>query len=519
MDPTPITNPATGELLGHSPRHSAADVKTAIAKSRAAQPAWAALPLEGRLRPVGRVRDYLLAHADVLAAEISADGGKVRVDAMATEVVPAVLAVSYYLKKAPEFLRPRPCGPGSLLLPHKRSWIVRQPYGVMGIISPWNYPFAIPFSEIIKALLAGNTAVVKTASETQLVGLRLEACFRAGGFPEDVFRYVNLPGREAGEAMLEGGVDKLLFTGSTAVGKSLMAKAAERLTPLVLELGGKDPMIVCEDADLERAAGGAVWAGLSNSGQSCGAVERVYVLERVYEAFLEILKKKIEALRVGLDRDFEVDMGCMTTDHQFRMVEEHVADALAKGAVVFAKSAVPDDPGLRRFLPAMVLTNVHHGMRIMREETFGPVLGVMKVRDEDEAVALANDSSFGLTASVWSRNRRRAERLAARLRAGAVMINDHMMSHGLPETPWGGFKESGIGRTHGRIGFDEMTQPQVIVDDRLPFVKKNMWWPPYDAAVYRGLRGFIEALHGRGLVRRWKGLKAGLRIVPRFFKK
>jgi succinate-semialdehyde dehydrogenase/glutarate-semialdehyde dehydrogenase len=298
-----------------------------------------------------------------------------------------------------------------------------------------------------------------------------------------------------------------------------MAKAAATLTPLVLELGGKDPMIVCEDADLEHAAGGAVWAGLSNSGQSCGAVERVYVQERVSEPFLEILKTKVEGLRVGLDRDFEADMGCMTTDRQFRTVEEHVAEALAQGAVVYAKSKVPSDPALGRFLPAIVLTNVTHAMRVMREETFGPVLGVMKFRDEDEAVALANDSPLGLTASVWSRNHRRAKRIARRLRAGAVMINDHMISHGLPETPWGGFKESGIGRTHGRTGFDEMTQPQVIVDDKLPFIKNNIWWPPYSAAVYRGLRGIIEALPGRGLGRRLKGLVAVLRIVPRFFQR
>jgi succinate-semialdehyde dehydrogenase/glutarate-semialdehyde dehydrogenase len=517
--PTPILNPATGEALGFSPRHTSDEVREVIRRARAAQPAWAGLPLKERIRRLKKVRGALVARADDLAEAIFKDGGKVRVDAMATEIVPAAMAISYYLRKAPAFLKPRRCGTGNIAVAHKRSRIVRQPHGVVGIISPWNYPLSIPFSEVVKALLAGNTVVLKTATETQLVGRKLEALFLSAGLPEGVFHFLNLPGREAGEALLGGGVDKLFFTGSVASGKILMAKAAETLTPLVLELGGKDPMIVCEDADVELAAGGAAWAGLSNAGQSCGAVERVYVHEDVYEAFLASLKKRIERLRVGLDTDFGVDMGCLTTDRQVRTVQDHVAEALTKGATIFAKSQAPSDERLRRFLPAMVLTNVTHGMRLMREETFGPVIAVMKVRDEDEAVALANDSLYGLTASVWSRNHRRARDLARRLRAGVVTVNDHMVSHGLPETPWGGFKESGIGRTHGREGFDEMTQPQAVVDDRLPFIKKNMWWHPYSASVYRGMRGILEALYGRGLGKRLRGTAALLKIVPRFFKR
>src|SRR5208337_3263194 len=233
-------------------------------------------------------------------------------------------------------------------------------------ISPWNYPFSIPFSEVIMALLAGNAVVLKVASETQLVGKALEACIGAAGLPSGLFAYVNLPGKQAGSALLEAGVNKLFFTGSVAVGQQLMAEASRTLTPLSLELGGNDAMLVCEDADLDRAAAGALWAGMQNAGQSCGRVERIYVHEAVYEEFLRLLKERVEALRVGHDRDFEVDVGAMTTRRQLETVGRHVQDALGKGAVLYASSKSPEDSnGL--FLPAMVVTNVDHGMLLMRE--------------------------------------------------------------------------------------------------------------------------------------------------------
>lgn len=518
-DATPIINPATSEQIGSSPLDTVAEAGAMIGRAKAAQPGWAALPLRTRVRFVRRIRDEVAARADELAGIISRDNGKVRMDALAAEIVPAAIAASYYARKARAFLCPRKTGTGNAFLFFKRGRIERRPYGVVGVISPWNYPFAIPFSEVIMALLAGNAVVLKAASETQLVGRALEDCVGAAGLPEGVFQYLNLPGRIAGDALLEGGVAKLFFTGSTAVGKTLMKKASETLTPLVLELGGNDPMIVLEDADLERAAGGATWAGMSNSGQSCGGVERLYVHERIYDRFLDILKAKVEALRIGPDLDFDTDMGCMTTQRQIDAVRRHVEDALGRGAVLFAKSAAPTDERLHNFLPALVLTNVSHEMLLMKEETFGPVVGVMKFRTDDEAVALANDSPLGLTASVWSKDRRRAAALGARLQAGVVSINDHLMSHGLAETPWGGFKESGIGWTHGRLGFDEMTHAQVIVRDVLPFVRKDIWWPPYSRKLYNGVRGILEAQYGKGLRRRLRGLGSVVRIFPRMFKK
>jgi len=368
------------------------------------------------------------------------------------------------------------------------------------------------------ALLAGNAVIIKTASETQQVGRILEECIQSAELPDGIFHYLNLPGKAAGEAFLENGVDKLFFTGSVDVGKYIMQKAAATLTPVVLELGGKDAMIVCQDADLSRCVGGAIWAGLSNAGQSCAAVERIYVHAAVYEQFLEMLKAAVEAIRVRVDDDFETDMGAITNRQTYAKIQRHLQDAVNKGAKVSAQSQHPSDsPGL--FLPAVVLTDVNHDMLIMCEETFGPVLAVMKYDTEGEAIRLANDSNLGLTASVWSRSRRHAKKIAHQLQVGTVMINDHMMSHGLAETPWGGFKESGIGRTHGKIGFDEMTQPQVVVNDILPFAKKNLWWQPYNRKVYDGLVGLLNFLYGQNFRRRISGLGKLLKIVGRYFQK
>lgn len=517
-DPVTAFNPATGETLGSYECATPADLAQRIQEARRAFPAWSSTPLKTRIRYVRQLRDYLTEHADELAEAISRNNGKTRVEALATEIAPAVMAVDYYCRKARQFLKPVPCGTGNILFMYKRSKVVRTPYGVVGIITAWNYPFAIPLSEVVMAVLAGNTVIVKPADETPLVVQKLQECVASCGLPAGVVSVMLMPGPGTGETMLECGVDKLFFTGSGKVGSKLMAKAAETLTPVVLELGGNDAMIVCEDADLERAAGGVVWAGFQNAGQSCGGVERVYVHDAVADEFLAILKRRVEALRIGPDRDHEVDVGSMTVDRQVDTVRRHVSDALDKGAVVFAQ-CVPRNDGTGRLLPAMVLTNVHHDMRVMKEESFGPVVGVMKYSSEEEAIRLANDSSLGLTGSVWTTSRRRGERLARQIRAGVVTINDHLMSHGLAETPWGGFKQSGIGRTHGRLGFDEMTQPQTIVHDVLPFVRKDLWWPPYGPKVYEGLRGFVMFFYGRGIFKRLTGLVALLRIFPRIFSK
>ncbi|MBN1533373.1 MAG: aldehyde dehydrogenase family protein [Spirochaetes bacterium] len=510
-------DPSLGKKIGRFPVTTVEELKKSVENAKKSQPLWGALPVKRRVKYIMRIRDYIYGHIDDIAEAISKDNGKTRVDAMITELVSSMMAITYYCKKAPRFLKDQKLPVGNIMFMNKKSRIARIPFGVIGIISPWNVPFAIPFSEIIMALLAGNSVVLKTATETQLVGHELKKAIEAAELPEHIFTYVNMPGNIAGDAFLESGIDKLFFTGSVNIGKYLMKKASETLTPVSLELGGNDPMIVCDDADLKRAATGAVWAGFQNTGQSCGGVERIYVQNRVYDTFLGYLKHEVESLRIGLSDNYNTDIGAMTTTRQINTVIEHIEDALAQGAKIYAQSDPPSH--LKgQFQSCMVLVNVTHEMKLMRDETFGPVVGVMPFESIDDAIRLANGSYLGLTASIWTKNRKKAMRIAKRIQAGAITINDHLMSHGLPETPWGGFKQSGIGRTHGRLGFDEMTEPQVIINDTMSFTKKNLWWHPFDIDVYRGGKGIVSLLYGNSISQRITGFINLLKVLPRMFK-
>lgn len=520
IERTECINPGTGEVIGYSDIHTPEEVKEIIARARNAQPEWAALPLKQKIAMLKKTKEYMVEHMDSLAETVARDNGKTRTDALAAEILPGVAALTYYCKKAKSFLKDRRLMPSGLLFINKISKITRMPYGVVGIISPWNYPFSIPFSEVIMALLAGNCVVLKAASETQMAGLALKRCIEAAGLPVGVFSYVNMRGADASKNLLANRIDKLFFTGSVSVGKQLSELAAKTLTPVCLELGGNDAMLVCEDADLYRAASGAVWAGFQNAGQSCGGVERIYVHENVYSTFLSILKEKTEKLRVGYDTDYSMDIGCMTTLRQVDTVKRHVDDALAKGAVMYAKAKPPVNSDNPYFVAPMVLTHVDHSMLVMNDETFGPVVGVMKVKTMDEAVDLANDSSLGLTCSVWSNNRKQAEALVRKIQVGVATINDHLMSHGLSETPWGGPKETGGGRTHGELGFDEMTYPKVVVHDYYtPIARKNLWWHPFSKSIYDGIKGACYVFYGNSISQRISGSFSLLKIFPRMLKR
>ena len=487
-------------------------------KARKAQPAWAATDVRRRAALIRVLSALIASRADEIAEVISRSTGKTRVDAISTEVLPSAIAAAYYARIAARVHRPQKLEGSNILFFNKVSSVTRVPFGVIGIISPWNFPFAIPFHEVVMGLLAGNAVILKVATQTQLVGEQIAALVKACGIPDGLFHLIHLPGALAGGAMLEAGINKLFFTGSTAVGRELMEKASHTLTPLVLELGGNDAMIVLDDANPDRAAAGALWAGLSNAGQSCAGVERLYVSQGIYDKFRDRLLSQIESLRVGPDMSFDVDVGSVTQEQQRQKVEQAVADAVAKGAIVSCrKGSLGKNRGI--FSPILVLEEVNDSMLVMTEEVFGPVLALEKVLDDDEAVAKTNASAYGLSASVWSAHPRHARRVAERLEAETVTINDHLMSHGMAETPWGGFKASGIGRSHGELGFLEMTQPRVVVADRLHRLPRNMWWYPHGKNVYDGLKGALTFLYGRGLFKRAGSLVRMVRLYMRSFSR
>lgn len=483
-------------------------------QARLAQKKWAALSFDKRRACVEKMRDYLIDHADELVDILVKETGKTKVDALADEVFPCAFACKWYGEQAEKILKPRKLKTSISLMFHKKSMIHRLPLGVVGIISPWNYPLSIPFGEVIMGLMAGNAILLKGPDETPLTIAALARIVDAGQIPDGLFAVVRGPGPDVADAFFKHQVDKIFFTGSVAVGKELMRKASHTLTPLSLELGGKDPMIVLEDADLERASNGAAWGGYQNAGQTCAGVERIYVHEKVFDPFLKLLAAKTKALRHGHFSDPEVDMGAITTVKQLAKIKEHVEEALSKGAKIVAQSQAKN-VSEGNFYPATLLTSVDHSMTIMREETFGPVLCVMKFKSDDEALRLANDSHYALTSSIWTKDMARGRKLAEKIEAGITTINDHILTHALSETPWGGWKDSGMGRTHGQIGLEEMTHCKVINWDTLP-AKRNIYWYPFNQETYEGLKTAIRFSFPKGAV---DFLHQGRKLVPFALKK
>jgi succinate-semialdehyde dehydrogenase/glutarate-semialdehyde dehydrogenase len=487
-------DPATLEEIGRVPNTELDRIPQIFARAREAQKRWAQLSFAERKEHVLKMRDYIVDHAEELAAIVSRDNGKTRMDALTTEVIPAALAAEWYAKNAAEILAPKKLPMGSVLFANKRNELQRVPLGVVGIISPWNYPLSIPFGEVVMGLMAGNAILLKVAAATIVVGEAIERIIAAGELPSGLFHHVVGSGAKVSRAFFENGINKIFFTGSVPTGKQLMAEAAKTLTPVSLELGGKDPMIVLSDADLERAANGACWAGYQNAGQSCGGVERVYVHESVYPRFVELMAKKTQALRHGPDRDFNVDVGSMTTEDQLRTVQRQVNDAVERGARIVAQSQ-PIDPHARGyFYPATLMVDVDHSMELMREETFGPVVPVMKFSSIEEAIRLANDSTMALTSSIWTKDVALGREIALKLESGVTTVNDHLYTHGQSEAPWGGWKDSGLGRTHSALGLEEMTQPKLVNWDTVP-MKRNIWWYPFDRESYQGMLAALRSAY------------------------
>jgi succinate-semialdehyde dehydrogenase/glutarate-semialdehyde dehydrogenase len=507
----PVVNPATGAAFASVSLLDAEQAASAIAAAKAAFPAWRALSFRARARRLLAARDVVLRRSDEIAKLIEQEQGKPAVEAHLVEVFPALEALKHLALHAEEILAEDPVEAQVLLFAHKDARLQYEPYGVVLAVTPWNYPFGISLSGVATALAAGNTVVLKPAPATTLVGLRVGEVFREAGFPEGVVNVVAVDDALAPALVEDPRVDKIVFTGSPATGRRVMVSAARNLTPVVLELGGKDPAVVCRDADLDRAARGIVWGAFVNAGQTCASVERVYVEAEVAEPFLTRVVELTRELRVGDPAAGDVDMGALTLERQRQIVEEHVADAVARGARVLTGGAPVPGPGY--FYPPTVLTGVDPTMRVMREETFGPVLPVMSVGSLDEAIRLANDSDYGLTASGWTRDPATARRLERELQAGVVTINDCVYTFGEPTAPWGGFKRSGVGRAHGPAGLREMVQVKYVARD--DGTAPMLWWFPYGRELRRLMPSAAGAIHARS---RWTRLRHTLNLLrfPRF---
>jgi succinate-semialdehyde dehydrogenase/glutarate-semialdehyde dehydrogenase len=481
-------DPATGAEIGRAPLRTAEEVRGAVVRARAAQKSWGAESFRERAAVIRRAREIVLAELDEIAALVARESGKPEAEAVSMELVPTLDLMRYFAAQTEKLLRPQRIDIGQYALMGRTSRIVHRPVGVVGIISPWNFPWATPVGEIVMALMCGNAVVFKPSELTPLVGLKIAGVFARAGLRAGLLETVTGDG-STGAALVEAGADKLMFTGSVATGRRVAETAGRNLTPVVLELGGKDPMIVLEDADIETAARAAVWGAFANCGQACASVERCYVHERVAKQFTERVVALTNALRQGAAGE-DADVGAMSSERQRRIVEAHIEDAKRRGARVLAGGGRGRD-GVEGawFMQPTVLSGVDHDMEVMREETFGPVLPLMTFATDEEAIRFANDSPYGLTASVWTRDIRRGERVARRLEAGTVMVNEVLYTHGIAQTPWGGVKLSGIGSTHGRAGLLQLVHAQHVHVNRLPRLR-DVWWfnyTPQAAALFRGL--------------------------------
>jgi succinate-semialdehyde dehydrogenase/glutarate-semialdehyde dehydrogenase len=511
-------DPATLEELGSVPVSPPEAVAEAVTEARLAGERWAQSTFAERRALLVAVAQEVLARADHLAATVTAESGKPLVESYTADLFVALDNIVWAAANAERVLRPERLRFPQPHLRHKRGWLLYEPLGAVAVISPWNFPLGIPLTQAAFAVAAGNAVVLKPSELTPLTGAWVERLFREAGAPEGLVRVVQ--GRaETAEALVRAaGVAKVLFTGSGKVARLVAAAAGKRLRPVTLELGGKDPMLVFEDADLDRAVAGALWGSFSNCGQVCSAVERIYVAQPLYEAFVEELVRRARELRIGRGEELGTELGPLIAEDRRAHVEELVADAVGRGAEL-RTGGLAADAGLPGwFYEPTVLTGVEREARIEQEEIFGPVVTVAPFRDEADAVRLANGSSFGLGASVWTRDLERAQRLAPKLDAGSVWTNDVQYSYGTGQAAWGGVKASGFGRTHSKHGLYDLSRVKYADLDhgKVPVP----WWYPYDRGAVDGFAGALELLYGDGWARKlgkaWQHRRGLVRLGRRY---
>ncbi len=488
-----VSNPATGEVAGRVPDMTV-EVPSLVARARKAQAAWGACPVDERAKALAAMRRWIVANRDAIVESTMRETGKTYEDALVAEVFVVADGLRFLERKAARYLRDERVPARGPLVLGRKFVVRRRPLGVVGVIAPWNYPLAVGLGDAAPALMAGNAVVIKPSEIAPLTtAMVVDALARETGFPEDMLLVATGRG-DTGAALIDQ-VDMVMFTGSTRTGRKVAARAAERLIPVSLELGGKDPMIVCADADLDRAANAAMTWGLANCGQACTSVERIYVEQQVHDAFVDKLVGAVGKLRQrGVTSAGEADVGAMTFPPQIEIVERHVADAVAKGATVLTGGRRAAGPGL--YYEPTVLVDVDHDMDCMREETFGPTLPVMRVHDTDEAVRLANDTRYGLSSYVYTRDTAKGEAIARRLRAGNTAVNDGYVHAIGWEAPFGGSHDSGVGSRNGREGILKYTEPQTIMVTRLG-LKKDIGWLPNSKRMTKLLERAFSRYYGR----------------------
>ncbi|MFA5890806.1 MAG: aldehyde dehydrogenase family protein [Actinomycetota bacterium] len=494
-------NPATGKERTRIPANTPEDVRAAVAHAREAAPAWAALPVRARAELLNQVRYRIAASMDEILETVAEENGKPRAEALTHDVLPSMLTLAYLGRIAPKALRARSTGRALGLAFGSESKIEWRPFGVVGCITPWNYPMFLSFMAITPALLAGNTVVLKPSEMTPAVGELIREVLAP--LPPGVATIVQ-GGGDVGAALVDAPCDKICFIGSGGTGRRIAEAAARHLTPVVMELGGQDATLVCDDANLDLASSGVLWGSFLNAGQTCCAIERIYVAESVADEFERLLVEKLGKVRTGVA---DSDIGPLTIARQLDVVRRHVDDAISKGARLLAggpNGAVRAPDGSRWFAPT-IIAGRSADMDIFREETFGPVVSIVRVADDDEAVRRANGEGFNLTASVWTRDAKRGVRIRSQLRAGGVSINDHGAGAGVPWGTWGGVGESGYGRLNGPLGLREFAVP--VSASRSMLNMKKLWWYPYDEATNKTLRGVAELIGDPRLAVKAKALR------------
>ena len=485
METLQAINPVTGDVIDEFQRSHPEEVTKAVINSRRSFENWSTLSVEIRVKYLKAIRSNIMSNLDEYALIISKDTGKVLTESLMSDILPTLDFIRYYEKNTEKFLKSKKRNT-PLSFQGGKSFITYQPLGVIGIIAPWNFPFQLSMIPVITALAAGNTVVIKPSNETPTIGALIERIIIESGLPEGVVQVVQ-GGREVVSALIDAKPNKIFFTGSVATGRKIMEQASKHLIPVELELGGKDPMIVLEDANIDRAVEGALYGAFANSGQVCVSVERLYLQENIAEEFIRKLTERVKQLNIGSGKNN--DIGAMTTSDQIEHVKNQINAAVKMGAKLITPLKIENN-----FIHPVVLSNVNHQMEIMTEETFGPVLPIMTFDRIEEALRLANDSDYGLNASIWTKDTARGEKIATKLVTGNVMLNDVLRNVGNPDLPYGGYKDSGVGKYHGPEGLYSFSRETSVMVNKGKSNREANWFP-YSTKKYEGLTELLKTLN------------------------